>query len=249
MISIRICSPVSRPKEEGRAMHQILPQRPVRHLQFVGVAGLMVGSRRRIPCIARGSGGPKRPTGRIRAESRPVARACASPTANSVGTGHNCVPQVDPCPITLVACAAACVFASCSRVRSSRSRSGLPCRCFSQGAASPSGRLGDIQHKIRVTQGKIGKRKGTERLLTTQISAYSQRIGRLQGAHRHPAEPAGTRRPTSTPSATSCSRPSATCAPSAGASCACAPAWRRPARRSPSASSSSTRPTSPTSSR
>ena len=52
---------------------------------------------------------------------------------------------------------------------------------FSQGAASPSGRLNDIQRKIKVTQGKIGKRKGTERLLTTQISAYSQRIGRLQG--------------------------------------------------------------------
>ena len=51
---------------------------------------------------------------------------------------------------------------------------------FSQGAASPTGRLSDIQKKIRVTQGKIGKRKGTERLLTTQISAYSQRIGRLQ---------------------------------------------------------------------
>ena len=26
-------------------MHQILPQRPVRHLQFVGVRGLLVGSR------------------------------------------------------------------------------------------------------------------------------------------------------------------------------------------------------------
>ena len=52
---------------------------------------------------------------------------------------------------------------------------------FSQGAASPTGRLNDIQRKIRVTQGKIGKRKGTERLLTTQISAYSERIGRLQG--------------------------------------------------------------------
>jgi peptidoglycan DL-endopeptidase CwlO len=52
---------------------------------------------------------------------------------------------------------------------------------FSEGAASPTGRLNDIQHKIRVTQGKIGKRKGTERLLTTQISAYSRRIGRLQG--------------------------------------------------------------------
>src|SRR5512133_3789715 len=51
---------------------------------------------------------------------------------------------------------------------------------FSQGAASPTGRLSDIQKKIRVTQGKIGRRKGTERLLTTQISAYSQRIGRLQ---------------------------------------------------------------------
>jgi murein DD-endopeptidase MepM/ murein hydrolase activator NlpD len=52
---------------------------------------------------------------------------------------------------------------------------------FSEGAASPTGRLNDIQHKIRVTQSKIGKRKGTERLLTTQISAYSRRIGRLQG--------------------------------------------------------------------
>ena len=51
---------------------------------------------------------------------------------------------------------------------------------FSEGAASPTGRLGDVQHKIRVTQSKIGKRKGTERVLTTQISAYSQRIGRLQ---------------------------------------------------------------------
>src|SRR6476660_2039261 len=52
---------------------------------------------------------------------------------------------------------------------------------FSPGAASPTGRLNDIQRKIRVTQGKIGKRKGTERLLTTQISAYSARTGRPQG--------------------------------------------------------------------
>jgi len=52
---------------------------------------------------------------------------------------------------------------------------------FSEGASSPSSRLHDLQHKIQTTQGKIGRRKGTERLLTTQISAYSQRIGRLQG--------------------------------------------------------------------
>jgi murein DD-endopeptidase MepM/ murein hydrolase activator NlpD len=52
---------------------------------------------------------------------------------------------------------------------------------FSQGAASPTGRLNEIHHKIEVTAGKIHRRKGTERLLTTQISAYSRRIGRLQG--------------------------------------------------------------------
>jgi len=52
---------------------------------------------------------------------------------------------------------------------------------FSEGASSPSGRLHDLQRKIDTTRGKIGRRKGTEHLLTTQISAYSQRIGRLQG--------------------------------------------------------------------
>jgi peptidoglycan DL-endopeptidase CwlO len=52
---------------------------------------------------------------------------------------------------------------------------------LSEGASSPSGRLHDLQRKIETTQGKIGRRKGTERLLTTQISGYSQRIGRLQG--------------------------------------------------------------------
>jgi peptidoglycan DL-endopeptidase CwlO len=46
--------------------------------------------------------------------------------------------------------------------------------------ASPSSRLNDIQKKIQSTQGRIGRRKGTERVLTSQISAYSQRIGALQ---------------------------------------------------------------------
>jgi peptidoglycan DL-endopeptidase CwlO len=49
----------------------------------------------------------------------------------------------------------------------------------SDGASSPR-RLHDIQKKIQSTQGRIGRRKGTERVLTTQISAYSQRIGALQ---------------------------------------------------------------------
>jgi peptidoglycan DL-endopeptidase CwlO len=46
--------------------------------------------------------------------------------------------------------------------------------------ASPSSRLNDVQKKIQATQGRIGRRKGTERVLTTQISAYSARIGALQ---------------------------------------------------------------------
>jgi murein DD-endopeptidase MepM/ murein hydrolase activator NlpD len=50
---------------------------------------------------------------------------------------------------------------------------------LSQGS-SPGSRLHDLQHKIEVTQGKISRRKGTERLLTTQISAYTRRINHLQ---------------------------------------------------------------------
>jgi murein DD-endopeptidase MepM/ murein hydrolase activator NlpD len=51
---------------------------------------------------------------------------------------------------------------------------------FSQGA-SPQGKLNDIQKKIQATQGKIGRQKGTERVLTTQISVYTRRITKLQG--------------------------------------------------------------------
>src|SRR4051812_46384830 len=46
--------------------------------------------------------------------------------------------------------------------------------------ASPQSRLNDVQKKIQATQGRIGRRKGTERVLTSQISAYNQRIGTLQ---------------------------------------------------------------------
>ena len=46
--------------------------------------------------------------------------------------------------------------------------------------ASPGSRLNDVQKKIHATQGRIGRRKGTERVLTTQISSYSQRIGALE---------------------------------------------------------------------
>ena len=48
--------------------------------------------------------------------------------------------------------------------------------------ASPSSKLDSVQRKIDVTRGKIGRRKGTERVLSTQIGAYSQKIGRLQNS-------------------------------------------------------------------
>ncbi len=48
-------------------------------------------------------------------------------------------------------------------------------------AGTPAASLSGIQQKIQTTQGLIGRKKGTERVLTTQISAYSRRIGRLQG--------------------------------------------------------------------
>src|SRR3954449_3875676 len=46
--------------------------------------------------------------------------------------------------------------------------------------ASPQSRLNDVQKKIQATQGRIGRRRGTERVLTSQISVYNQRIGSLQ---------------------------------------------------------------------
>jgi murein DD-endopeptidase MepM/ murein hydrolase activator NlpD len=50
----------------------------------------------------------------------------------------------------------------------------------SQGA-SPRARAASIQDKIQSTQSKISRRKGTERVLTSDIAAYSARISRLQG--------------------------------------------------------------------
>ena len=45
---------------------------------------------------------------------------------------------------------------------------------------SPATSLTDVQKKIQSTQGKLGKKKGTERLLTSQITTYNRQIGRLQ---------------------------------------------------------------------
>jgi murein DD-endopeptidase MepM/ murein hydrolase activator NlpD len=47
--------------------------------------------------------------------------------------------------------------------------------------ATPESRLDRLERRIEATQGKIGRRKGTERVLTTEISGYTRRIGRLQG--------------------------------------------------------------------
>ncbi len=49
----------------------------------------------------------------------------------------------------------------------------------SSGATSQQ-RLSDLQQKIQATQGKIGRKKGTEHLLSSQIAAWTARINRLQ---------------------------------------------------------------------
>jgi murein DD-endopeptidase MepM/ murein hydrolase activator NlpD len=49
-------------------------------------------------------------------------------------------------------------------------------------ADSPQGRAASIQKKIDTTRGKIGRRKGTERVLSSDIAQYSSRIRRLQGS-------------------------------------------------------------------
>jgi murein DD-endopeptidase MepM/ murein hydrolase activator NlpD len=47
--------------------------------------------------------------------------------------------------------------------------------------ALPQGQAASIQKKIEITRGKIGRRKGAERVLTSDIARWSSRINRLQG--------------------------------------------------------------------
>jgi murein DD-endopeptidase MepM/ murein hydrolase activator NlpD len=48
--------------------------------------------------------------------------------------------------------------------------------------ASPQGRAASLQQKIETTRGKIGRRKGTEHVLTSDIQRWSSKINRLQGS-------------------------------------------------------------------
>ena len=48
-------------------------------------------------------------------------------------------------------------------------------------SAAPQGRAAQLQKKEEILRSKIGRRKGTERVLSTEISAYSRRINRRQG--------------------------------------------------------------------
>jgi len=43
------------------------------------------------------------------------------------------------------------------------------------------GRAASLQQKIEATQGKIGRKKGTEKVLSSDIARYTRRIGSLQG--------------------------------------------------------------------
>ncbi len=49
-------------------------------------------------------------------------------------------------------------------------------------ATTPQGRAASLQQKIQTTRGKIGRRKGTEHVLTSDIQRWSTKINRLQGS-------------------------------------------------------------------
>ena len=51
---------------------------------------------------------------------------------------------------------------------------------FSQGAPSSAAKSAQLQRKIDIARQKIGRRKGTEKVLTRDISVYNRRIDRLQ---------------------------------------------------------------------
>jgi len=51
---------------------------------------------------------------------------------------------------------------------------------FAQGAPPSADKAAQLQRKIDIARQKIGRRKGTERVLTQDISGYNRRIGRLQ---------------------------------------------------------------------
>jgi murein DD-endopeptidase MepM/ murein hydrolase activator NlpD len=49
-------------------------------------------------------------------------------------------------------------------------------------ATTPQGRAASLQQKIETTRSKIGRRKGTEHVLTSDIQRWSSKIHRLQGS-------------------------------------------------------------------
>ncbi len=49
-------------------------------------------------------------------------------------------------------------------------------------AGSAAQRLQEVEKKIKATQSKIGKRKGTEKVLTSDIQRWSARINKLEGS-------------------------------------------------------------------
>jgi murein DD-endopeptidase MepM/ murein hydrolase activator NlpD len=49
-------------------------------------------------------------------------------------------------------------------------------------ATTPQGRAASLQQKIETTRGKIGRRKGTEHVLTSDIQRWSTKITKLQGS-------------------------------------------------------------------
>ncbi|MDQ3850749.1 MAG: hypothetical protein M3296_09085, partial [Actinomycetota bacterium] len=59
-----------------------------------------------------------------------------------------------------------------------------PLPVVSSGATASAARLSTLERKIAKARHRIGRKKGAERTLTTEIAGYSRRIGSLQGRIR-----------------------------------------------------------------
>ena len=102
-------------------------------------------------------------------------------------------------------------------------------------AATPSqSKLDELNGKIDRTRDRIGRKKGAEKTLSSDIAQYTSRINRLQGEDHDARRPRRrSSSATSTPSAPSSRASAASCAPSARGSSGSSAGCARPARRSP----------------
>ena len=171
-------------------------------------------------------------------EAAATSCTCSAPLQASRRSGYH---RAVACASVRSLAGVALPLRACGRVAAASARRAAP---RARGRDAPAARSSS-------TQGKIGRKKGTERVLTTEISALQRAHRPPAGAHRARCSAArhALQADLDAKRAELAQHPGATCAPSARASSRLRArlAEARTALAA-AAASSSTRPTSPTSS-